>query len=82
MNCEWTAKLDRYVDGELTGDELAEFQGHLVGCAVCAAGALGRLQTKRMTRVASEHRYRPSAEFRLKVEQSVSEPKGGRWARQ
>jgi len=82
MNCEWTAKLDRYVDGELAGGELAEFQGHLVGCAACATGALGRLQLKRMTQAAAGQRYRPPAEFRLKIEQSARPPKAGRWAKQ
>ena len=75
MSCDdWRANLDRYVDSELSGGELEELQAHLVGCAVCAADALSRLQLKRTTQAAGR-RYRPSPEFRLKIEEKVGERK-------
>jgi anti-sigma factor RsiW len=81
MRCEWSSKLDGYVDGELGDGELKEMQSHFVGCAACAAGALSRLQMKRMTQAAAGSRYRPAAEFRLRVEDSVSGRKGSGWRR-
>jgi anti-sigma factor RsiW len=81
MSCEWSVKLDRYVDSELSGDESKELQEHLAGCAACAAGALSRLQMKRMIQAAAASRYRPSANFRLKIEESVGTPRGRTWVR-
>jgi anti-sigma factor RsiW len=79
MSCDWSAKLDRYLDSELSGSELAEVEAHLQGCPECAAGALGRLQLKRMTQAAGR-RFSPRPEFHLKIEQSVSGAKSPRWA--
>ena len=71
MTCdELHGKLMAYVDSELAGGELMEFEGHLRGCAGCAADALGMLQTKLATRAAGM-RYAPSAEFRLRMEQGM-----------
>jgi anti-sigma factor RsiW len=71
MRCEEiSGKLATYVDSELPAAELAEVESHLRGCAVCAAEAVGLLQTKLATRAAGV-RYAPSPEFRLRLEQSL-----------
>ena len=72
MNCgDCRAKIDAYVDAELSGDELAAAEAHLRSCSSCAAEALARLQMKRMTQAAAAARFRPSPEFRLKIENSI-----------
>jgi len=80
MSCDWSVKLDRYVDDELSAGELTEFQEHLAGCAACAAGALSRLQLKRMTQAAGQ-RFRPPVDLRKKIEKSISERSGPSWFR-
>jgi len=83
MSCDWGAKLDRYVDTELSGSELTEMEVHLRACPACAADALSRLQMKRMTQAVGR-RFSPRPEFRLKIEQSVGAAQrpwwAGRWA--
>jgi anti-sigma factor RsiW len=71
MTCDlWQSKLDAYVDGNGSQEEFASIDAHLRTCPSCAAGALGRLQMKRMTQAAAR-RYSPSPEFRLRVEKIV-----------
>jgi anti-sigma factor RsiW len=79
MTCDLVPKLDLYVDGELSGDELSEVQTHLQACPTCAVDALNRLQLKRMTETVG-YRFSPSPEFRLKVAQSINAAKRPRWA--
>jgi len=78
MTCDWAAKLDLYIDGELFGGELTEVETHLQACPTCAADALRRLQLKRMTQAAG--RFSPRPEFRLKIAQSIDATKRPRWA--
>jgi anti-sigma factor RsiW len=78
MSCEWSGKLDRYVDAELSGGELADLEAHLRACPACAADALSRLQLKRITQAVGR-RFNPRPEFRLKVAQSVSAAKRPWW---
>jgi anti-sigma factor RsiW len=78
MTCDWVPKLDLYVDGELSGDELKEVEVHLQACPACAADALSRLQLKRMTESAGR-RFSPRPEFRLKVAQSIDAAKRPQW---
>jgi anti-sigma factor RsiW len=79
MTCdELHGKLMAYVDAELKGGELAEFESHLRGCSGCAADALGMLQTKLATRAAGM-RYAPSAEFRLRMEQGIRAKQSPAW---
>jgi anti-sigma factor RsiW len=78
MTCDWVPKLDLYVDGELSGDEVKEVEVHLQACPACAADALSRLQLKRMTESAGR-RFSPRPEFRLKVAQSIDAAKRPRW---
>jgi anti-sigma factor RsiW len=80
MSCDWVPKLDLYVDGELSGGELAEVESHLRVCPTCAADALSRLQLKRMTQAAGRQ-FSPNPEFRLKIAQSIDAAKRPRWAR-
>ncbi len=80
MSCDWSAKLDRYVDDELSASERADLEAHLRGCASCAPDALSRLQLKRMTQAAGQD-YAPRPEFRLKVERSIRASKRPQWSR-
>jgi anti-sigma factor RsiW len=67
----WTAKLDTYLDGELSANEMRDLDAHLRSCPPCAADVLSRVQTKRAVHSAGL-RYRPSAEFRERVRASVA----------
>src|SRR5580704_13333817 len=67
----WTAKLDTYLDGELSSDEMRELDAHLRGCPPCAADVLGRIQMKRAVHSAGM-RYRPSPDFRERVRKSIA----------
>lgn len=71
-------KLDAYVDGAGSQEELANFEAHLRTCPACAAEAVSRLQMKRMTRAAAA-RYSPSPEFRLRVEKSIQPKRPPAW---
>jgi anti-sigma factor RsiW len=80
MTCDmWQTKLERYVDSELSADEVVTLESHLRACPSCAADALGRLQMKRMTQAAGA-RYSPTPQFRLRVEQSVKSKRTSLWA--
>jgi anti-sigma factor RsiW len=79
MNCDYELKLDRYVDSELNGAELTDLQAHLQTCPSCAATALNRLQLKRLTQITARA-YRPSPEFRAKIQESISPQKRARWS--
>jgi anti-sigma factor RsiW len=72
MLCDsWKAKLDTYLDGELPEEEMRAFDAHVRGCPACAADALSRVQMKRALQVAGK-RFTPSAEFRKRVQQSIT----------
>jgi anti-sigma factor RsiW len=72
MSCEvWRAKLDAYVDGELSPPETSLLAEHLRECSGCAADALERVQFKRSVAVAGK-RFQPSAEFRARMVNSVT----------
>ena len=72
MVCEsWKAKLDTYLDGELAEEEMRSFDAHVRGCPACSADALARVQMKRAIQVAGK-RFTPSAEFRRKMERTIS----------
>jgi anti-sigma factor RsiW len=70
--CEsWKAKLDTYLDGELSSEEMRTFDAHVRSCHSCSADALARVQTKRAIQVAAK-RFAPSAEFRKRVQQGIA----------
>jgi len=72
MVCEsWKAKLDTYLDGEASQEEMRTFDAHLRSCASCSADALARVQMKRAIQIAGK-RFAPSAEFRKKMQQSMA----------
>ena len=82
MACEaWSAKLDLYVDGELTPAEAREFGSHLRTCAACAADTLDRVQIKRAVSAAGK-RYVPSNEVRAQIAKSIApkQQNKGNWA--
>jgi anti-sigma factor RsiW len=72
MVCEsWKAKLDTYLDGELSEQEMRTFDAHVRRCPSCSGDALARVQTKRAIQFAGK-RFTPSAEFRKRVQQSIA----------
>lgn len=79
MTCDtWQGQLERYVDSELSEEELAPLESHLRVCPSCAADALGRLQMKRMTQAIGA-RYSPTPQFRLRIEQSIKAKRKSTW---
>jgi anti-sigma factor RsiW len=72
MNCEtWISRLDAYVDSELDGSELKQFDEHLRCCAECARLALARTQMKHAVRSAAAGRFDPPAGFETRVRASL-----------
>ena len=81
MGCDqWGTKLDTYLDGELSGNEMRAFDAHVRDCPACAADALARVQMKRMVQNAGK-RFVPSSEFRRKMLTKTSRrPRFAAWA--
>jgi anti-sigma factor RsiW len=72
MVCEsWKAKLDTYLDGEVSEDEMRSFNVHVRTCPFCSVDALTRVQMKRAIQVAGK-RYAPGAEFRKRIQQRIA----------
>jgi anti-sigma factor RsiW len=72
MVCEsWKARLDTYLDGEVSEEEMRTFDSHVRNCPSCSADALARVQLKRAIQVAGK-RFTPSAEFRKRMQQSIA----------
>src|SRR5438270_3121950 len=72
MSCEvWAERLDVYVDGEISAEELSALEEHLRTCRDCAAQALDRMQMKRVTRTAAM-RFTPSPELRRRIEKCIA----------
>jgi anti-sigma factor RsiW len=70
--CEsWKAKLDFYLDGELSSEEMHAFDTHVHTCSSCAAGALARVQMKRSIQAAGK-RFAPTSEFRRRMESTIA----------
>jgi anti-sigma factor RsiW len=79
MSCQtWQAKLDYYLDGELSTDEMRALDAHLRSCPSCTADSLTRIQTKRAIRTAGR-RYTPSPEFRQRVQKSIAAKRRRSW---
>src|SRR5271165_3270827 len=71
MPCElWKVKLDAYVDGELSTEDMRAFDAHVRECPSCAADALSRVQLKRALQIAGK-RFTPSPEFRARMQPSL-----------
>jgi len=75
---QWASKLDLYLDGELSDQEMRAFDAHVRGCASCAADALARVQMKRAVRAAAR-RFTPSEEFRRRVQQRSAVKASPQW---
>src|ERR1700728_479360 len=72
MACEsGKARLDTYLDGEVSEEEMRTFDSHVRNCPSCSADALARVQLKRAIQVAGK-RFTPSAEFRKRMQQSIA----------
>jgi anti-sigma factor RsiW len=70
--CEsWNAKLDTYLDGELSEAEIRTFAAHVRNCPSCSADALPRVQMKRTIQV-DGRRFAPSVEFRRRMQQKIA----------
>jgi anti-sigma factor RsiW len=63
---EWTAKLDAYVDGELSTAGTQALDAHLRNCPACKEELLRALQLKRALHSAGR-RFSPSPEFRSRL---------------
>jgi anti-sigma factor RsiW len=72
MVCEsWKSKLDTYLDGEVSEEEMRSFDAHVRNCRSCSADALTRVQMKRAIQVAGK-RFTPSAKFRKQMQQTMA----------
>jgi anti-sigma factor RsiW len=70
--CErWKAKLEVYLDGALTGEEMRAFDTHVRSCPSCAADALAQVQMKRSVQAAGK-RFTPSEALRRKIQRAVA----------
>jgi anti-sigma factor RsiW len=73
-NCDMCfPKLDAYVDGELSANELDELERHFESCSKCASLALSRLQQKRLTHLAGK-KFAPTPEFRALIKKQITKP--------
>jgi anti-sigma factor RsiW len=71
MADDYTPKLAAYMDGELPASEMKALDGHVRSCPSCAADLLGQVQLKRTVQAAGR-RYRPSPEFRARIERQIA----------
>jgi anti-sigma factor RsiW len=76
---DWTAQLDRYLDGELTTEESTQVVRHLRECPSCAAESVRRVQWKRAIRSAGQ-RYVADRALRDRVQRQISGETAGRLA--
>jgi anti-sigma factor RsiW len=71
MSDRWSAKLETYLDGELSASETREMDAHVRSCPSCAASVLSGLQTKRAIHSVGK-RYSPSPQLRESVRRKIS----------
>jgi anti-sigma factor RsiW len=72
MACEsWQAKLDTYLDGELSSEQMRAYDAHVRGCLSCSSAALSLVQRKRSLQDAGK-RFTPSPEFRKRIQASIA----------
>jgi anti-sigma factor RsiW len=67
MVCDLRTKLDTYLDGELSSEEMRSFDHHVHSCPTCGADALARVLLKRSIQTVGT-RFTPSPEFRKRVQ--------------
>lgn len=79
MADEFTTKLETYLDGELSADEMKAVDAHVRNCNSCAADVLGQVQLKRAVQSAGK-RYRPDPEFRARMQRQITaQPMAAVW---
>src|SRR5581483_7617467 len=67
MACDaWKSKIDTYLDGELSADDMRSLDSHVRSCQECAADVLTQVQLKRAIKLSGK-RFTPSPEFRKRV---------------
>jgi anti-sigma factor RsiW len=71
MADQYTAKLDVYLDGELTTAEMRDLDIHVRDCPSCAADVLARVQMKRAVQSAGK-RYASGADLRARIQHGVT----------
>jgi anti-sigma factor RsiW len=74
----WRPRIDRYLDSELSEEEMRSMDAHLQECASCAAEALRQVQLKHATWLAGRH-YVPSPEFRRRISEQVGARRRTGW---
>jgi len=71
MVCElWKIRLDTYLDGELTSEEMRAFDSHVHSCPTCGADALARVQMKCSIQAVGK-RFTPNPEFRKRIQRRI-----------
>jgi anti-sigma factor RsiW len=79
MACEqWRSQLDTYLDGELSADSMRTLDAHLRTCPDCTADLLTRVQFRRSVKAVGA-RFRPSSEFRSKVQKHIGKKRRWSW---
>jgi len=71
MTDAWTSKLDTYLDGELSADEMRALDAHLGTCPDCTSEMLRRVQFKRCLQSAGR-RYTAPPDFRRRVRRQIA----------
>jgi len=72
MVCEsWTAKLDVYLDGELSQAEMRTVDRHVRSCHSCSVDTVARVQMKRTIQLAGR-RFTPSTQFRKRLREAIA----------
>jgi anti-sigma factor RsiW len=64
-------KLDTYLDGELSAEEMRALDAHVRGCPSCAAETLARVQFKRSVQAAGR-KFTANPDFQLRVRRSIA----------
>ena len=63
----WTAKIEAYLDGELSSQEMSAMDAHVRSCNECAAAVLSQVQMKRAVQMAAK-KYTASPELRRRIQ--------------
>jgi anti-sigma factor RsiW len=71
MADHWTTKLEPYLDGELSANEMRDLDAHLRSCPSCTADILSQVQLKRAVHSAGK-RYSPNPALRERVRKSIA----------
>ncbi|SRR5579871_4376616 len=80
MGDSFSMKIETYLDGELSAQEMQAMDAHLRGCASCSADAMAQLHMKRAVKLTGT-RYSPSPELRAKVQRGITQEKPVFWQR-